>query len=87
MDEIDRHIEAIDTLVKAIPDVPPGAGREKALAAEVHMKAIWEIVEFLKDSFQKYPPDKKQARRFSALTDKIGAASEKTVAAFKRTQH
>ena len=86
MDEIDRHVEAIDALVKAIPDVPPEAGREKALAAKVHMDAIWEVVEFLKGSFQKYPPDKKQARRFSELKEKIGAASDKTVAALKRTQ-
>lgn len=86
MDEIEQHLTAIDTLVKAIPSAQPGTGREKALAAKVHMDSIWEIIEFLKGSFQKYPPDKKQAQRFSELKAKIEAAGDKTVAALKSTQ-
>lgn len=86
MDEIEQHITAIDMLVKAIPDAPPGTGREKALATKVHMDSIWEIIEFLKGSFQKYPPNKKQAQRFSELKVKIEAAGDKTVRALKSTQ-
>jgi hypothetical protein len=86
MDEIDQHLTAIDTLLKAIPNAPPEARREKALAAKVHMDSIWETIDFLKDSFQHLPPKKKQAERFTRLGDKITSAGDKTVAALKSTQ-
>ena len=84
MDEIDRHIEAIDGLIKEMPEASPSEARNKALAAEVHLKSIWEATDFLKGSFKAYPPTNAQAKRYSQQIDRIGAAGDKVVAALRR---